>query len=206
MRVNGRRIRQLRQNLDWTQKELGRRAGYTERMIRRMESCGPASRTTLEHVWEALMLAGQRVKYEDLVCDPVDCTRQFIEGMYTHRCGVIDYCAGFIHPDAVFMFSGDPAVFPFAGRHEGIDAGRRAFQSFFSILEPPQDLSELNHYDYLATAEGAMAWGETSMHPIGRPMSAPLKVAVRCDFTNGLMTLFDDRFDTQAGESVMKNG
>ncbi len=88
-------------------------------------------------------------------------------------------------------------MFPFAGTHVGIEAAKRAFEIFYSVIQPPVDHSEIANFQFVSTGHGALVWGETWAHPIGMPMPGPIKLAIKMDFREGLMTVFDDRFDTQ---------
>lgn len=204
VKCNGRLLAQYRKNAGFTQATLAAKAGFTERLISKAESSKMVSVQTLQILVQTLSEAGANLSYKDLATDPVALAREFIEGMYHHQAGVIDATSHFLHPDCVFFFSGDPAVFPFAGWHHGLDAGRRAFETFFSILEPPKDLSELEAWNYLPTDTGAFAWGDSWIHPIGQPLEHPIKVAVKNHFENGLLTSWEDLFDTQAGAAVIE--
>ncbi len=48
----------------------------------------------------------------------------------------------------------------------------------------------------VSTGDGALVWGETWAHPIGKPMTEPMKFAIKMDFNKGMLTVFDNRFDT----------
>ena len=204
VQCNGSLLAARRRTRGWTQAELASKAGFTERLISKAEAGNTVSTQTLHVLAATLSENGETVTFEDLATNPVALTRQFIESMY-HDCGkVIDATEHFLHPECAFFFSGDSDVFPFAGWHYGLDAGRRAFDLFFSILEPPEDLSELEHWNYLPTDAGAIAWGDSWIHPIGRPMDEPVKVAVKNQFQGGLLTKWEDLFDTQAGAAVIE--
>ncbi|MEM6688061.1 MAG: helix-turn-helix transcriptional regulator [Planctomycetota bacterium] len=202
--ANAKLIRTLRLSMQWTQLELAKKSGYTERLIRKVESGGNVAESTLQDIGDAFRDAGIELNQSDLNFDPKQLARRFIESMYRDRSRVIDQCRDFLHEDVVVIFSGDMEHIPFAGRHEGIDAARKAFEIFFSILEPPEDLSELSHWEYLATDRGALAWGDSWIHPIGRPMNEPVRTAVRYEFQRGKLKLWEDRFDTQAGALVIQ--
>ncbi len=197
--ANGKLIARLRSRLQWTQIDLARRAGYSERLIGKAEAGESVSVTTLDDIRVAFHESGESVSLDDLRHDPVDRARQFIWGMYIHKGKVIDEFEAFISPEVVIEMNGDPSVFPFAGRHVGIDAARAAFAAFYSVLQPPEDHSEFDSFEFLSTGSGALVWGDTWAHPIGRPMPAPVKLAIRMDFKDGKLIHFDDCFDTQMG-------
>lgn len=196
---NGKLINAQRRVVGWTQAVLAKKSGYTERLIGKAEAGNSIAMSTLEDICESLLQAGCHVSLADLRCDPVSRAREFIEGMYTHKCRVIDETLHFLHPDVVFDINGDPNTFPFAGHHVGLNAARRAFEAFYEILEPPADMSELEHFEFLSTGRGALVWGKTWTRPIGVPLQEPIDLAIRFDFKEGLLVHFDDRFDTLEG-------
>ncbi|MEM6688060.1 MAG: hypothetical protein AAF664_01445 [Planctomycetota bacterium] len=134
---------------------------------------------------------------DDLQYGPVQMTKEFIHGMYVHKGEVINQCSHFVSADIVVEFRGDPAVFPFAGQHVGIDEARSAFAAFYSVLTPPEDISELDSFKFLEMDKSVLVWGETMTHPIGTPMDKPIKLAIRFNFEDGWLVKFDDCFDTQ---------
>ncbi|MGB7347834.1 MAG: helix-turn-helix transcriptional regulator, partial [Pirellulaceae bacterium] len=196
---NGKLLAAERRARGWTQAELASKAGFTERLVGKAEAGKSISVQTLHAFAQTLSDFGDTVSSVDLSTDPVALAREFIHAMYHHGHEVIERTKHFIDPNVVFHFAGDPAVFPFAGQHVGIEAADKAFRCFFDVLEPPADKSEIHDYEFVATGRGALIWGETWIHPIGNPMTAPIKLAIRVDFRDGLMIQFDDRFDTQEG-------
>lgn len=51
--VDGERLKQLRQSCHWTQEQAAEKAGYTDRLIRKLERGGPVNIQTLRNVVEA---------------------------------------------------------------------------------------------------------------------------------------------------------
>ena len=199
MPCNGKLISQLRKKIGWTQGELARRAGFTERLIVKAEASQNIAPSTLSIIAEALTEGGESVVLQELSADPAILAKEFFLSTYNHGPKALDVNRHFISPDLVVHFAGDPTVFPFAGSHMGIEAARKAFELFYSVIQPPKDHSEIESIQFVSTGHGALVWGETWAHPIGVPMSGPMKFAIKLDFRNGLMTVFDDRFDTLEG-------
>jgi len=198
-RCNGAKVVALRNQLGWTQEDLAEKAGYSDRLIRKAEAGHTVSAVTLTTLAEAFQQHGVLVTSAELEMGPIAIARRFIECMYTETTGVIDAMTEYVSEDVVVHFAGDMNVFPFAGSHQGKDAARQAFQLFYSVVQPPDDMSEMDDMQFLATEQGALVWGNTWSHPIGMPMEEPIQLAIRMDFKDGLMTLFDDRFDTAMG-------
>lgn len=200
---NGRLISQLRKQVGWTQNELATKSGFTERLIAKMESSGHVATTTLWIIAKTLTEAGVQVSYQDISADLVCLARAFFRSTYKHGPKSLDFNKHFISPDIVVRFAGDPNVFPFAGTHVGYEAATQAFEKFYGVIEPPKDDSEMEHIQIVSIDNGALVWGETWAHPIGKPMTAPMSFAIKMDFKDGLMTVFDNRFDTYVGAKLM---
>ncbi len=64
--VNAKNFRQIRKRLGWSQVELGRRSGYSERVIRKAESGGVVRRRTLSELALTMSMDGQIVSLVDL--------------------------------------------------------------------------------------------------------------------------------------------
>lgn len=178
---------------------MARKAGFTERLIVKAEASQSLAASTLCDIATALTEGGVTVGVKELSFDPAALARQFIHSMYQREMNVIDVNKSFISPDIVVHFAGDPAIFPFAGSHIGIDSARRAFDLFYSVIQPPADHSEIEQFQFVSTGHGALVWGQTWAHPIGMPMPGPVKLAIKMDFKNGQLITIDDRFDTQEG-------
>ena len=193
---NGQFLAAQRRARGWTQADLARKAGYTERLVRKAEAGRSVSIQTLHILAQTLSESGEHVAYEDLATDNIALAWQFLRGMYLHSEKVIPMTRHFLATDCVFKFSGDPDVFPFAGTHHGIEAAHRAFTQFFSTLQLPDDKDEYEGFEYMAAESSVFVWGESNIRAIGQVNFEPLKIAMRIDFRNGLLVLFDDRFDT----------
>ena len=198
-RAHGEKIAALRMELGWTQDQLALKAGYSDRLIRKAEAGQSLSAATLTVLAQTFQQHGLEVTAADLELGPVAIARRFIECMYTEKANIIDALSSFISEDVVVHFAGDMNVFPFAGSHLGKDAARKAFQMFYSVIQPPEDMSEIEDMRFLATEQGALVWGNTWAHPIGMPMQEPIQLAIRMDIKDGMIVLFDDRFDTAMG-------
>jgi transcriptional regulator with XRE-family HTH domain len=73
-RVNGVTIRVRRKQLGWSQVELGHRAGYSERVIRKAEAGGTLRIQTIYDIAMTLSIGGSIVSFHDLtscVAEPV---------------------------------------------------------------------------------------------------------------------------------------
>ncbi len=78
VRVNGSAIREFRLQRGWTQRELAKRAGYTDRLVRKAESGGSLSPETLENLAIALSVPGQIVSQESLKTDILSVVEKWV--------------------------------------------------------------------------------------------------------------------------------
>lgn len=72
MSCNGKLISQLRKAIGWTQSDLARRAGFTERLIVKAEASQSIAASTLCIIAETLSEAGAAVSSQELSVDPAD--------------------------------------------------------------------------------------------------------------------------------------
>jgi len=156
MPCNGKLIAQLRKQLGWTQNDLGKKSGFTERLIVKAEASQNISASTLHIIAETFLEAGAQVTAGDLSANPAALALEFILSMYKHGPKVIDVNERFLSPDLVVHFAGDPKIFPFAGTHIGIEAARVAFAAFYNVIQPPTDHSEIETFQFVSTGLGAL--------------------------------------------------
>ncbi len=195
-------LRQLRLRNGWTQADLARRAGYSERLISKAEAGAPIAVETISNLAEALSNDEEPLHWEDLACDPVQLAQRYIYAFHVHQENAIDVLEDMIAPDVVFRIAGNPAEIPFAGEHHGIDAVRQAFKTFFRVLEVPDHDFE-KCYEYVGQGPNAIIWGESWIHPVGRPMTSPIRVSNLLKFRRGKLIFLDDCFDTAAGAACL---
>ena len=189
----------LRERQGLTQKQLAETAGYSERLVSKAEAGRPISAGAINDLAEALSTSDALVYPEDLIVDPVQIAKEFIKALYTKGKGIIEAIRHFLDDEVVFHLVGDPEQLPIAGRHEGIAAVERLFDIFFSIFEVPKDHDFESCYTYLGQGNEVRVWGDNYIHPIGKPMDVPLRMANRLVFRRGKMILYEDTYDTLMG-------
>lgn len=198
-------LRELRLRNGWTQADLAKKAGYSERLISKAEAGTPIARDTICDIAEALSEGEQnRVYWEDLACDPVQLAKRYIDALHIHQSNFMEGIREFLSEDIVVRIAGDPAEIPFAGEHVGIEAVDRAYKIFFSVLEVP-DHDYQKCYQYISQGPNAIIWGKSWIHPIGRPMANPIQVSNLLMFRRGKLVLLDDCFDTAAGAAALRD-
>lgn len=105
--VCGASLRQLRIACGITQAELARRAGYSERLIRKAEAGGSLELETIADLATALSDYGQRIEVVDLCSSPEGLARKFVESYDEHERLMLDYCGHLLAEDFVFHCAGE---------------------------------------------------------------------------------------------------
>ena len=194
----------LREKLGLTQAELAKSAGYSDRLIRKAESGHSISSETVEVLAEALTTEQQKIYPEDLISHPAELAKQYIAAVYIHQADVVSKVRHFLDEDVVFKINGDPQTIPFAGIHCGIDTLDRVFRElFFTCLEVPRGHDHSPHYQYISQGTEVVVWGESWIHPIGRPLEKPMPISNLMKFRRGKMIYMEDNFDTEYGAKVL---
>jgi len=199
-------LRSLRLQNGWTQADLAKRAGYSERLISKAEAGVPIARDTIVDLADAFSETNpEPIFWEDLASDPVQLAQRYLDALHIHQQDLVDHLLDFLHEDVVFRIAGDPSQIPFAGEHTGIDAVRRAFGIFFSVLEVPANRDYNEDYQVMGQGPNAVIWGESWIHPIGNPMNEPIRVSNLLIFKRGKLVLLDDCYDTATGAARLQD-
>jgi transcriptional regulator with XRE-family HTH domain len=203
---NGDLLRYHRNRKSWTQCELARVSGYTERLISKAEAGNRVSTTTIEDLAQALSCSEVKLGLYDLVCDPIASAREYIHALYTHKQDFISKIENLLHEDVVFYICGEESGLPFAGTHRGIEEISKAFEIFFSVLEVPAGHDYRPHYKFFGRGNEVMIWGNTWIHPIGAPIEQPMPISNLLTFEGGKIIEFNDRFDVELGKKLLMSG
>ncbi len=193
----------LREQRGWSQSELAKIAGYSERLISKAESGRPISKESVKILALTLSTPEEPISFEDLISDHVAIAKLYTETMYRYRADTFKVLGPYFAENIIFRVAGNPALIPFAGEHRGLAAVERAFAIFFSILEAPDDYDYESRHTYITQGRDVIVWGDSGFHPIGMPFQTPVKTTIRMRFENGKIALFEDLFDTQLGERLL---
>lgn len=200
---NAELVTQLRADRGWTQRELAQTAGYSERLICKAESGQPVSASTVADLADALSTPQARVYPEDLIADPVAMAKAYIAAEYEHPHDIVDHLAHFLDENITMRLNGDPALFPFAGEHHGIEEVRQAYRTFYSMIEPPPNHDWRPWYKFVGQGNEVMVWGKNWMGPIGQPLERPMELVHRFVFQRGKLVLKEVLFDVPHGRDVI---
>lgn len=201
---NGELIAFLRQQRGWTQRELARESGYSERLVSKAEASQAISARTVADLADTLSADGEPVFPEDLICDPVALAKAFIAAEYEHPGCNVEKMRHFLDENLVTRLNGDPQLIPFAGEHRGIDELEQAYAVFFSLIEAPPNHDWRPWYKFAGHGNEVIVWGQSWMGPIGRPMSKPLQQVHRFVFQRGKLILVEVLFDAMEGAELLR--
>jgi len=129
-------IRHYRRQRGWTQRELARRSGFSERLIRKAEDGAEVRLSTLQLLAKTLSTPELKVTADNLRRDPMTVAQMFVRGYLAHRAEVGRRCAHLFHTDIVMAIHADPSALSFAGEFHGIDGIDRMIRTAYEQFEP----------------------------------------------------------------------
>ena len=208
---NAELIKYLCENRNWSQRKLAEVAGYSERLIGKVESGGSVATATIEILAKAFSSTGCEVYPEDLISDPVAQAKTFVEAFYELQRDMVGGIRHLLDDEVVFHFLGDPKSVPFAGTHHGVDEFTNAINRFFDkfeIVENPDGAVKTNiknDFRFIAQGKEVVVWGEAWIQPVGSIADKPVPVTQRMRFRRGKLFEFEDRFDLGGSLSDWKS-
>jgi len=196
--VNPYRIKQLRIARNWSQEELGRRAGYSERLIRKAEAGGNLAVETIADLAEALSAEGELITAASLECDFLGMAKRVVESYDNLGIAMQSCIHELLTEDFIWYCPGDTATTPFAGTWHGAMGLQAWLDIFFGIfrrvpgtLQPRwtigTNIISARYEDKLWMAEQALP---------------PFWVNLHFHFRDGLISRIDDEYDTQAAADL----
>ncbi|WP_231741116.1 nuclear transport factor 2 family protein [Thalassoglobus neptunius] len=126
-----------------------------------------------------------------------------MEGLYVHQADGFRHFRPYLDDDVEFYLVGDPEVVPFAGRYKGFDQVQELYRKFFSQIEAPPGHDYRPHYKFISQGNDVIVWGQSWMHPIGRPMTEPMELTHLMRFRRGKLYYFEDRYDTSLAAKLL---
>ncbi len=205
---NGDYIKHLRKRMGWSQRQLKEASGYSERLISKAEASGSVKLATLIDLAQALSTPQESVRPEQLIYDPVAVAKSITYATYVLQRNMFSRMQHMISDDFVMVVTGDSERFPFVGHYEGSEGFRIAIDRFFSCMEVPANIDHTLWYEYYASPEDenvVVVWGQSWIHPIGKPLVRPLDITQRIEFRDGKISHFENRYDAISGNKARKS-
>lgn len=193
--INPKQLRKFRNARGWSQVELARRAGYSDRLIRKAETGGSLEYETAENLAEALSEHGGHVSLQSLINDNLAMTRHFMECYDAKGRDMIPEVEHFLADDMVMNVAGDKSTAPFAGQWHGKDGLQQFLDSFFAVFQrEPNSLK----VDYLVGDSSVTARYKERNCFLGGQLIPPVWVNLHFQFCEAVICRIDDEFDTGA--------
>lgn len=199
IQVCGVQLKKYRTNLNWTQNDLAKAAGYSSRLIRKLESGGSADPETLCNIAEALSVAGQSIGIEALTIDNLAVAKSWMNALNQEGARMVDTIADYLAPDFEFYCPGDPNMIPFAGTWKGRAGLQRFLDIYFSIFERiPHSAPIFSVGDNLVIAR---YFEQGSVNGTPTP---PIRINLCFHFKAGKILRIDDDYDVLSSDDSVR--
>jgi len=124
-RVDGAKLRRLRQERAWSQEELAHQADLSERLIRKAESSGLLRYTTLVQLARALSRMGRSVRPEDLVPTETNNLVELVESLFVDNPDPKERSENVYGQALKIIVAGSAEAIPFSGTFQGMEGFMR---------------------------------------------------------------------------------
>jgi len=180
--VIGERVRFYRNRLGWTQEDLAKKAGYTDRLIRKAEHGGVLTRETLENLAEALSTSDLQLDAWDL-CRSPHSTQQLFLKLILEPCeaGRIE---NLLFSESSLECDCKSEAVPFSGFFEG----REALAQWITSLNSCVLRSEPSSQEVLSIVDGNDGFIHTKLSFFWKNhFSSSIEFGFRIHFEEGLI-------------------
>lgn len=186
-------LKELRIARGWSQAELARRAGYSDRLIRKAELGGNLDIQTIRDIAEALSQMDSMVTFETLVHDGISIAKKFVYGYDYLGREMVPTIEPYLAEDFVFHVAGDPTTAPFIGDWIGAAGMQQFFDIYFGIVKREKGSLEAT---YTAGDNVVLANYKDTLQVADQPPTV-LWVYLHFYFRDGQLYRLEDRYDTQ---------
>ena len=189
--VNGRELRIRRLSRGWTQRQLARSAGYTERLIRKAEIGGTLDIKTVQDLAEALSTPDNAVAVASLTVDIAAIARRWMEAWAQHEAQMVSKIESYLAEGFEFVCPGEPGTVPFVGTFKGTFGLQQWMELYFSHVQREQNMP----VEYMVGDDSVIArWLECGTY-LGVP-APPVRINLHFRFVGGLIARIVDDYDT----------
>ncbi len=198
--INGPELRALRVARGWTQSELAKSAGYTERLIRKAEKGGHLDASTILNLAEALSTPESPVTTTQLTMDIASIARKWVESFDQRRREMLSEIEPYLASDFVFVCPGDPEMAPFVGIWNGADGLQKWLNAFFDFFEGCRNTDM--EYSRGVNQVHVRWFTHCTLQGVA---CDPVRINMHFHFVDGLISRIDDEYDTHAGTVAIEN-
>jgi len=182
IQVIGERVRFYRNRNGWTQEDLAKKAGYSDRLIRKAEHGGILTRETIENLAEALSTSDLQLEAMDLCRSPRSTQQLFLKIILEpFEAGPIEKL---LFNESSLECDCKNEGIPFSGLFEGHEAIAQWITSFNSCVVR----SETRSHDVLSIVDGNDGFLHTQLRFCWRSqLSSFIEFGFRIHFEEGLI-------------------
>ena len=196
--INRRLIRELRVQRGWSQRDLAKRAGYSDRLVRKAELGGTLDIETIRNLAEALSTTDEQITFDTLVHDPLSIAQTFVHGYDQLGREMLPAIEPYITEDFRLFVAGDPNAAPFIGTWNGKEGFQQFLDLFFGIVSRvPCTLEPV----YSVGTDSVIARYTDRLMTPGQPDTV-LWVFLHFWFRDGMLYLVEDHYDTHTANQT----
>jgi transcriptional regulator with XRE-family HTH domain len=191
-------IKFFRERMGWSQQQLSIESDVSVRVISKAEAGESIATASIARLAAVFAINGSPVYPEDLISNPVEMCRTFMNVLHLRKYRMVDVLGERIEPHATFRITGDPKLVPFAGNHTGLRAYRRALKKFFQIFEFAPSFDHTEAYEYYPSGTDVVLWGVAQVRLIegdGAVLSLPHRQRFR--YRRGKLYSFEEHYDVE---------
>jgi hypothetical protein len=198
--VNGAFLRLCRERCGWTQGELARHTGLSERLIRKAEASGRLQPASIKRLSVTLSTDGQEIYPEDLTFHPVAMTTAIVDTYVCRRPTESHSVDEMIDEAVVCWCSGEPRALPFAGEY----LGRESFEAFWVTLANHLVVPDPAHFAPRMLVDGneVLVMGDGYEFTAADGKGTKIWWILHCRFTRGLLVHCAMYIDTLCASSA----
>ena len=187
---NGQLIKNIRETLGLTQKDLAKRAGYSVRLIGKAESGVPVSRVTIEVLAEALSTDEKKWRPDDLVFNPTNVVKGCLQAKASGEESLILNLRTQISPNSETRIQSKLKLLNCANQYTGIDGLLEYHRVFSSKCKLTVD-SDNQKISIFHARNDFVAWDERPWTVL--QSGKQVFVTTRFVFVNDLLVYVEDR-------------
>jgi transcriptional regulator with XRE-family HTH domain len=195
--INGRELRSRRLARGWTQLQLARSAGYSERLIRKAEKGGTLDIATIQDIAEALSAPDHAVSVDSLTVDIAAIAKRWVESWEQLEVRMVPEVESLLAEGFEFVCPGEPGIVPFTGTFKGTDGMQEWLDLYFSCVQRTKNIE----VEYMVGEDTVLArWLEHGTF-LGMP-APPVRINMHFRFIDGLIVRIVDDYDTQTAATT----
>lgn len=180
-------LKEVRQKLGWTQRELAKHSNLSVRVIAKAEAGGSVGIRTLKILEQTLNDVGEKITVEDLRRNPCLTVATFLSNYSKYGKRSVAASSEILAQQINVSMDGDCLLNPLSGTYKGRDEFEALLYKFFDIFV--RDSGTLGDPTQIRLAgREVIAWGHEFVRVPESPPSLPTFMMLRFEMRRGLIT------------------